>query len=360
MAQIESHRPRVTVGRVERRLARLEAEMDQLLHAVAHEEGTLEGLNPGRRRDLEMALTSFAERMQRQLRAIEPAVDDEVVHQVRQVTPGHLLRLVARWRMRHRSSHVDEFGADSVVQQRYAPALDFLYRRYFRVRVEGMAHIPSEGRCVLVANRSGGLVPWDALMIKEAVHREHHRRRQVRWLTEGLVYNQPLLGQVATQLGGVRACQENAQRLLTREELVCVFPEGVIGATKLFRDRYRLGRFGRGGYVRLLLRTGAPLVPVAVVGAEEAHPVVARLGPGSRVAGGLPWPVTPTFPLLGPLGLLPLPTRWWVVVGEPLRFEQGPEAAEDVLLVRRLNEMVRQRLQTMVDQALTQRQSVIF
>jgi 1-acyl-sn-glycerol-3-phosphate acyltransferase len=162
-----------------------------------------------------------------------------------------------------------------------------------------------------------------------------------------------------SRIGGVRACPENAERLLAKESLVAVFPEGVKGIGKLYRDRYRLQRFGRGGFIRLCLRTGTPLVPCAVVGAEEASPLLYRDETVSKMLG-LPYlPVTPTFPLLGPLGLLPAPTKWRIRFGEPIRFDgHGAEAAEDPVLVGRLAERVRAGIQRMLDELLTERKNV--
>ncbi len=161
------------------------------------------------------------------------------------------------------------------------------------------------------------------------------------------------------RIGGVRACRENAERLLRSGRTVVSFPEGVKGAAKVFRERYRLKRLGRGGAVRVALAAGVPIVPVAVIGGEETHPVLFRVTSAARLVG-LPFlPVTPTFPLLGPLGLLPLPSRWQIHFGEPLDLgAPGPEAADDELLVARLTEELRARLQAMINEALRARTAV--
>jgi 1-acyl-sn-glycerol-3-phosphate acyltransferase len=159
----------------------------------------------------------------------------------------------------------------------------------------------------------------------------------------------------------VRACQENAERLLEKDALVAVFPEGIQGIKKHYRERYRLQRFGRGGYIRLCLRMQAPLVPCAVIGAEEASPLIYRLETLSELLG-LPYiPITPTFPWLGPLGLMPAPSKWKIKFGEPIHFDSyGPEAADDHLLVGRLSERVRSAIQGMLDSGLRERRSVWF
>src|SRR6185503_4554596 len=163
------------------------------------------------------------------------------------------------------------------------------------------------------------------------------------------------------RIGAVRACQENAERLLYQDSLVAVFPEGVKGIGKLYRDRYRLQRFGRGGFIKLCLRTKTPIIPVAVVGGEETSPMLLRVELFAK-ALGLPYiPVTPTFPLLGPLGLAPAPTKWKISFGDVIELDgYGPEAAEDEILVGRLAERVRATIQAMLDRSVGERRSVWF
>jgi 1-acyl-sn-glycerol-3-phosphate acyltransferase len=262
--------------------------------------------------------------------------------------------------MRNRSEEVDDFGFDPIYDAKIRPFLDFLYERYFRVVCEGVDRVPSSGRCVLVANHSGTL-PLDGVMLKCALQREHSAHRDVRWLTEDFIFHFPFLGAINNRLGAVRACQENAERLLEQEALVAVFPEGVKGIGKLFRERYRLQRFGRGGFIKLCLRTRTPIVPVALIGAEEINPLLFRVELFAK-AMGLPYiPVTATFPLLGPAGLAPAPTKWKFFFGEPIELEgYGPEAADDEILVGRLAERVRATIQGMLDHALGERRSVWF
>lgn len=263
--------------------------------------------------------------------------------------------------MQGRSEVVDDYGRDPVRAARVEPLLDLLYRKYFRVSLRGIDNIPDTGRALVVANHSG-ILPYDGALLMHAVKKEHPARRELRPLIEDLVFHFPYLGVLMNRIGGVRACQENAQRLLEEDQLVAVFPEGEKGVGKLFRERYKLQRFGRGGFIKLALRTRTPVVPVAIVGAEEAHPMVAKVTWLAR-AIGLPFvPITPTFPLLGPLGLLPLPAKWTITVGEPMDIagEHGPEAANDRVLVAQLCETVRTRIQHMIDDAITERRSVVF
>ncbi|MCC6999576.1 MAG: acyltransferase family protein [Deltaproteobacteria bacterium] len=269
-----------------------------------------------------------------------------------------------RWRefaMQGRSEAVDEFGRDPVFAGKIDTLLEFLYSKYFRVSVQGLENIPADGRALLVANHSGSL-PYDGAMLMHAVKRDHAQHRSVRPLVEDFVFHFPYLGTFMSRIGGVRACQENAERLLQQGECVAVFPEGIKGIGKLYRERYRLQRFGRGGFVKLALRTDAPIIPCAIVGAEEIHPMLTKLTWLTRSLG-IPYvPITPTFPLLGPLGLVPLPTKWTLRIGKPLRYhaEFGRAAADDRILVNRLSENVRGKIQEMIDEVLVRRKSVLF
>ncbi len=260
--------------------------------------------------------------------------------------------------MVERSGEVDEFGLDDLVVERARPLLDFLLDRYWRADVAGLGNLPVSGACLLVANRSG-LLPYDGAVVSHAVSRWHPRGERPRFLVADWLVTLPFAQPTLARIGGVRACRENAERLLRGDRWVVAFPEGQKGAAKVFRDRYRLKRFGRGGAVRVALETGVPLVPVGVVGAEEVHPVLFKLGAPAR-ALGLPFlPVTPTFPWLGPLGLLPLPSKWVIRFGEPLAFDRlTPDDARDELLVSRLTEELRGAIQGLVDDGLKARPSV--
>jgi len=195
--------------------------------------------------------------------------------------------------------------------------------------------------------------------LREAIRTRHKTRTDFRWLAEDFSFYLPFLGVAINRMGAVRACPENASRLLEREHLIGVFPEGAEGTKKLFRNRYRLQRFGRGGFVRLCLQTQSPIVPCAIVGAEETNPILYRFDNLSKLLGLDYLPVTPTFPWLGPLGLIPAPTKWRIIFGEPISVaEYGPEAAVDHVLVGRIAEQVRTSISNMLDTALRRRKSV--
>jgi 1-acyl-sn-glycerol-3-phosphate acyltransferase len=268
-----------------------------------------------------------------------------------------------RWRqlaMLGRSDVVDDFGRDPRATARWEWLFEFLYSKWFRVQASGLDHIPAKGRALLVANHAGTL-PYDSAMVMHAVRRDHPARRDVRPLVEDTVFHLPFLGPIMNRIGGVRADPANAERLLENDELVAVFPEGEKGMGKLWKDRYRLQRFGRGGFVKLALRTGSPIIPVAVVGAEEAAPMLGKVTWFAKNIG-IPWvPVTPTFPWLGPAGLLPLPSKWFVQFGAPIDLgDHGPSAADDRLLVNRLADQIRTQIQQMIEGLLGKRRSPVL
>ena len=253
----------------------------------------------------------------------------------------------------------DEFGFDpDLTDHALLPILRPLFRKWFRVETLGLENVPADSGALVVANHSGTL-PVDALMTTVALHDEHPASRRFRLLGADLVFEIPVVGAMARKLGATLACNEDAERLLTEGELVGVFPEGFKGIGKPFRDRYTLQRFGRGGFVSAALRTGAPIIPCAIVGAEEIYPMIGNAKTVARLLGLPYFPVTPTFPLLGPLGLVPLPSKWLIAFGEPIETASyGPAAAEDPMLVFNLTDQVRETIQQSLYQLLLQRKSV--
>jgi len=246
---------------------------------------------------------------------------------------------------------VDEFGLDTAYETRLRPFFEAMCRNYLHIQVHGAQHIPTHGRALLVSNHSRAL-PWDGVMLRTALRLHHETRRQPRWLVEDDQFHAPFLGTFVSRLGAVRACQENAERLLSREELVAVFPEGK--ADKRYSDRHKLQRFGRGGYVKLALRTGAPVIPVAIVSCDEPSPVLTKVSALSKWVGLPLLALAPALPKLGALGVPPVPGRWYIVIGEPISeiARQDAEATRDDGLIHELNECVRGAVQHLVDQAL--------
>ncbi|MGY1770564.1 lysophospholipid acyltransferase family protein [Blastococcus sp. SYSU D00813] len=253
----------------------------------------------------------------------------------------------------------DEFGFDpDLTDHVLLPMLRPLFNRWFRVETHGVENVPDTGGALVVANHSGTL-PVDALMTTVALHDDHPAQRRFRLLGADLVFELPFVGAMARKFGATLACTEDAERLLTGGELVGVFPEGFKGIGKPFKERYTLQRFGRGGFVTAALRTGVPIVPCAIVGAEEIYPMIGNAKTAARLFG-LPYlPITPTFPLLGPLGLVPLPSKWLIAFGEPIETASyGPGAAEDPMLVFNLTDQVRETIQQSLYQLLLKRPSV--
>jgi 1-acyl-sn-glycerol-3-phosphate acyltransferase len=256
---------------------------------------------------------------------------------------------------------VDEFGYDAeLTDQVLISLVRPLYESYFRVEVKGIENIPSEGGALVVSNHSGTL-PIDALMTQVAVHDQHPAGRHLRLLAADLVFMLPLVNDLARKAGHTLACTEDAQLLLERGEVVGVMPEGFKGLGKPFSERYKLQRFGRGGFVATALKTKVPIIPCSVVGAEEIYPMVGNSRTLARVLGFPYFPLTPTFPWLGPLGLIPLPTKWTIQFGEPIPTDgYPPEAAEDPMLVFNLTDQVRETIQHTLYEVLVDRRSVFF
>ena len=249
---------------------------------------------------------------------------------------------------------IDEFGFDPDFSETLLlPMARMLYRHWFRVELRDVQNVPAKGGALIVANHSGTL-PLDAVMLAVGAHDEIHR--PLRLLGADLVYRMPLIGHLSRKSGHTLACQADAARLLAKGELVGVFPEGFKGVGKPFAERYRLRRFGRGGFVATALRSHVPIIPCAIVGAEEIYPKIADFRPLARMLGFPYFPITPTFPLLGPLGLVPLPSKWIIRFGEPMEVESyGPEAADDPMTVFTLTAQVRETIQRMLPELLLRR-----
>jgi 1-acyl-sn-glycerol-3-phosphate acyltransferase len=239
---------------------------------------------------------------------------------------------------------------------------DFLYHYWFRVEVEGIEHVPASGGAMLVSNHSGALPP-DAAMIAKAIKEEHAKPRRLHLTVEHFFKGYPFFSMLIPKIGGVAAHPANVHRLLAEEgELVLVFPEGRKGSEKHYKDRYRLRRFGRGGFVEAAMRASAPIVPAAVMGAEEASPIFAHLRPLQKLTGLIYAPLTPTFPHFGPLGMFGyLPAKFRVRFLEPVATDQwGEEAWADPGLVQTVAEEIRARIQDALVDMLGKRRSIWF
>lgn len=265
--------------------------------------------------------------------------------------------LKRRWRGDYA---VDEFGMDLEIIELARPLLTFMYKKYWRVETTGLENVPEYGRALLVCNHSG-VLPWDGAMVGTALMIEHEAARVLRNLHLSWFTSLPFIAPLLSRMGQVQALPANAERLLERDELVGVFPEGLKGVGKLFKDRYRLARFGRGGFVKVAVKTGAPIIPVAIVGSEEIHPNLFNVKPVAKMLGFPYLPITPTFPWLGPLGFIPLPSKWYIIFGEQIPTEQyGAKAANDPLLISQLTEQVRSTIQNAILQKLKERPGVFM
>jgi len=253
---------------------------------------------------------------------------------------------------------VDEFGLDPEVVAVLQHAVEPIAEKWFRLEVRGIENIPTDGGALLVANHSG-TIPIDGLMTGYAVHK--YTDRHLRPLGADLVFALPFVGQIARKIGATLACTQDAERLLTKGELAAVWPEGFKGIGKPFTERYKLQRFGRGGFVSSAMRAQVPIVPVSIVGAEEIYPLIGNVPSLARLLG-LPYlPITPFFPLLGPLGMIPLPSKWIIEFGEPIRTDAyEPEAADDPMLLFNVTDQVRETIQQTLYRLLVDRGNAFF
>ncbi|WP_435200181.1 1-acyl-sn-glycerol-3-phosphate acyltransferase [Janibacter sp. GS2] len=256
---------------------------------------------------------------------------------------------------------VDDFGFDEdFTRHTVFPVLRLLKDRWFRVEVRGIENIPDDGGALLVSNHSG-TVAIDSVITQMAIHDAHPRGRFLRMLGADLVFQLPVVGDFARKTGATLASNADAERLLRAGELVGVWPEGFKGVGKPFRERYKLQRFGRGGFVSAAIRSEVPIIPCSVVGAEEIYPMIGNMKTVARLLGAPYAPITPFFPLLGPLGLVPLPSKWIIEFGAPVDTASlGASAADDPMLVFELTDQVRETIQQTLYSVLVTRRSVFF
>jgi 1-acyl-sn-glycerol-3-phosphate acyltransferase len=255
---------------------------------------------------------------------------------------------------------VDDFGFDPQWTESFIAVFQMLYRDYWRVEATGVEHVPADGRALLVANHAG-VLPWDGTMIKTSVFTEHSHPRHVRALVASQFMGMPVMSWFLRRTGQAVGHPDDTRRLLERDELVLVFPEGTRGTGKSFRDRYRLRRFGRGGFVATAIRAKAPIIPISVVGSEEIYPMVGDLRPVARFLGLPYFPVTPFWPWLGPLGMIPLPSKWRIQFHAPIQVSDLPlTAADDQHLVMALADDVRDIIQRGIYDNLKLRRGVFL
>ena len=269
------------------------------------------------------------------------------------LVPNHVRGKMNRIRADLGELGVDPFGFDPEVTKFAATPLEKLYRNYFRVLTDGLQNVP-EGRCLLISNHSGQL-PFDAMMIGTALILDRDPPRMVRSMVEKWIPRLPYVSVFMARVGQIVGTPDNCRRLLSRGEAILVFPEGARGISKTFDKRYQLERFGH-GFMRLALETNTPIVPIAVVGAEEQAPALYNIKSIARLLNMPAFPVTPTFPLLGPAGLLPLPTRYRIYFGEPLTFDGDGD--EDDEIIEGFVQQVRAAIDGLIARGLAERTGV--
>lgn len=269
--------------------------------------------------------------------------------------PPDLEDRLNRLQLELNSAGFDRWGLHPETLRKFAPILYFLYRKYFRVETAGISNIP-QGRALFIGNH-GGQIPIDAMMAGLALFMDGEPPRVARAMVERWVPAVPFVSSLFTRIGAMVGDPNNCRELLEHDQSVLVFPEGVRGSGKLFKDRYQLQRFGT-GFMRLALETKTPIVPVAVIGTEETYPSVYNFEALAKAIGAPYFPVTPFFPLLGPLGLIPLPSKVTVRFGEPLFFEGDGNEEEDK--IREKVQRVKESLQSEINEGLRARGEHIF
>jgi len=314
--------------------------------------GPASGSGPAPNDELSRALRQLREAIRSRMAVSGSGPDDADLRRLF----ASLRRRAGSLGMRSRPSEIDDFGMDSSALASAGPLLDFLMDRYWRIDLRRVDSLPTPA--LFVANRSG-LLPYDGVMLAHALARLAPDRPRPRFLWTDGIESLPFVTPRLTRLGGVRAGRENAERLLRSGRSVIAFPEGASASQKSFALRYRLQSFGRGGIVRVALETGVPVVPVGIVGAEEVHPLIGRAS-HAAASSQLPFlPVTPTFPMLGAAGLLPLPVQWVIAFGEPLEWTGADaDAAHDEFWLARTTAGLRRRVAALVREGLEARTSL--
>src|ERR1700722_19630975 len=266
--------------------------------------------------------------------------------------------------LRHRLAgdySVDEFGFDPHFNDAIVrPLLRFFFKSWFRVEVSGIDHLPDSGAGLVVANHAG-VLPFDGLMASVAVHDEHPAHRDLRLLAADMVFDLPMVSAAARKAGHTMACTADAHRLLAAGELTAVFPEGYKGLGKRFKDRYKLQRFGRGGFVSTALRAKAPIIPCSIVGSEEIYPMIGEVKLLARLLGVPYFPITPLFPLAGLLGLIPLPSKWHIEFGTPIATAHFDDTAHtDPMVTFELADQVRETIQQTLYRLMMKRPNIFL
>lgn len=273
---------------------------------------------------------------------------------------GSVEELVALAKSRLAGDYVvDEFGFDpEFTEGVFLPAMRFFAERWFRVEVRGIDNVPERGGALLVSNHAGTL-PIDALVLQSEIF--DATGRHARMLGADLVFTTPFSHDFARRIGATVACPEDAARLLEGDALVSVFPEGFKGLGKRYADRYRLQRFGRGGFVSTAVRSQVPIVPVSIVGSEEIYPMISNASTVAKTLGLPYFPLTPLFPWLGVLGLIPLPSKWIIEFGEAITTDELPcGAADDPAMTLRITDQVRITIQNTLYRLLDERPGIFF
>jgi 1-acyl-sn-glycerol-3-phosphate acyltransferase len=251
----------------------------------------------------------------------------------------------------HYSGDTDQYGFDLATYKSWERRIRFLYKQWFGVTMVGVENIPDEGRAVLCGNHSGGL-PLDGFMLYDGMINYHPNPRRLRFLVAEFVRKLPIAGDMIRGFGGIPAKYDIAVKLLENEELVLFYPEAEKGTGKLYKDRYHLIDFNP-GFVKAAIETGSPIVPITTVGGDEIYPLLANVKPFAKLMGAPYWPITPFFPWLPfPFNVIPLPIKFLICVGKPIKLDYPPKKAEDHDLIKKIAGEIQQQIQTELDDLL--------
>ncbi len=252
------------------------------------------------------------------------------------------------------SNATDQYGFDLAAYKSWERRIRFLYQQWFGVTMVGVENIPAEGRAVLCGNHSGGL-PLDGFMLYDGMINYHPNPRRLRFLVAEFVRTLPVAGDMIRGFGGIPAKYDIAVELLENEELVLFYPEAEKGTGKLYKDRYHLIDFNP-GFVKAAIETGSPIVPITTVGGDEIYPLLANVKPLAKLMGAPYWPITPFFPWLPfPFNVIPLPIKFLICVGKPIKLDYPPEKAEDHDFIKGIAEEIQQQIQTELEDLLKMR-----
>lgn len=275
-----------------------------------------------------------------------------------QLVPAQLNNQSSRNRFfeRYIAEKEEEYGFSLNTYKRVEKFIRFLYKKWFKVQIAGLNHIPGDGNVIMFGNHSG-VLPVDGCLLYDGIINHHPEPRRVRFLVTKFLLEMPLVGPCLKGFGAIPANYDTAKKLLTKQEVVFFYPEAEKGTGKLFKNRYKLVDF-HSGFIRAAIETGSPLVPIVTIGGDEVYPLLANIKPLAKLINAPYFPITPFFPWLPfPIWFVPLPVKILVCVWPTLKLKYSPQAAEDTDLINEIASDMHRDIQAKVDDLLKIRTS---